>query len=342
MLSLDTRLQGDILRLRPSMIKYRGTDDSRIEICGIASRMLPLVLNRQLIKILEDLGVPNRVFEDLQNNAIDELRASVSSLTNAASFLEKHDVGLSTQTTWLLRKTNSLGLALNNDMFFRDLLDAVVLIQLQELKYKTRIPVKKGATLYGIMDETDYLAEREVFCPYIDRQGRADHAHGVVVVARSPALHPGDVQTATAVTVPKDSPLNALHNCIVFSSKGSRDLPSQLAGGDLDGDLYHVIWDQKLIPPRCHQPASYPRVPPLDVGRPVTRQDMSDFFVQFMEQDQLGRAATQHQILADQYEMGTLHRDCIKLAELHSTAVDFSKTGIPVGHFLIDLDSVQY
>ncbi|KAL8932069.1 MAG: hypothetical protein Q9216_006976, partial [Gyalolechia sp. 2 TL-2023] len=330
MISLDDRLHGDVLRLRPSMIKYRGAKDSKIEICGVASKMLPLVLNRQLIKILEDLGVPNGVFEDLQASAIEELRMSVSSITNAASFLEKHDVGLATQTTWLLRKMGSLGLALSDDMFFRDLLDAVVLVQLQQLKHRSRIPVKEGATLYGIMDETGVLAEGEVFCTYVDGQGRLNHAKGPVVVARSPALHPGDIQIAVAVTVPEDCPLVALHNCIVFSSKGSRDLPSQLAGGDLDGDLYHVIWDPKLIPPRPHRPASYPRVPPLDVGRPIARQDMSDFFVQFMEQDQLGRVATQHQILADQYERGTLHKDCIKLAELHSTAVDFSKTGIPI------------
>ncbi|KAL8778941.1 MAG: hypothetical protein Q9213_007176 [Squamulea squamosa] len=49
-----------------------------------------------------------------------------------------------------------------------------------------------------------------------------------------------------------------------------------------------------------------------------------------MEQEQLERIATQHMTLADQYEQGTLHPDCIKLAELHSTAVDFSKAGIPI------------
>jgi hypothetical protein len=37
-----------------------------------------------------------------------------------------------------------------------------------------------------------------------------------------------------------------------------------------------------------------------------------------------------HQILADQKPLGTLDPDCKKLAELHSTAVDFSKTGIAV------------
>jgi hypothetical protein len=35
--------------------------------------------------------------------------------------------------------------------------------------------------------------------------------------------------------------------------------------------------------------------------------------------------------LADQHHEGTAHPDCLKLAELASIAVDFSKTGIAVG-----------
>lgn len=44
----------------------------------------------------------------------------------------------------------------------------------------------------------------------------------------------------------------------------------------------------------------------------------------------LGLIAVKHMILADQKELGTLDIECLKLAELHSTAVDYSKTGIPV------------
>ena len=44
----------------------------------------------------------------------------------------------------------------------------------------------------------------------------------------------------------------------------------------------------------------------------------------------LGLIAVKHMILADQKDLGTLDIGCLKLAELHSTAVDYSKTGIPV------------
>jgi len=78
------------------------------------------------------------------------------------------------------------------------------------------------------------------------------------------------------------------------------------------------------------EPADYPRVKPIELDRPVTTKDMSDFFVQFMETDQLGQISTIHLQLADQNLEGVFHKDCITLAEMASTAVDFSKTGIPV------------
>lgn len=92
-------------------------------------------------------------------------------------------------------------------------------------------------------------------------------------------LPSGDVQLVNAVNVPRDSPLKKLHNVVVFSQHGDRDIPSMLSGGDLDGDLYNVIWDEALIPRRTHVPADYPRVSAVELDRAVTRKDMSDFFV---------------------------------------------------------------
>lgn len=179
------------------------------------------------------------------------------------------------------------------------------------------------------MDETGFLQEGQVYTPVQAESGRM-RLEGRVVVTRSPALHPGDVQMAEAVDVPENSPLRKLHNCLVFSSKGQRDLPSQLSGGDLDGDLYNVIYMDNLFPRRTSEPAEYPIMDPMDIGREVTRSDMTDFFIRFMENDQLGRIAVNHQTLADQRESGTFDKDCLLLAGLHSTAVDFSKTGIAV------------
>ena len=180
------------------------------------------------------------------------------------------------------------------------------------------------------MDESGFLQEGEIYCCYTHNDEAPNLLTGSVVITRSPALHPGDVQCVMAVNVPAGNPLQALHNVVVFSSHGQRDLPSQLSGGDLDGDLYNVIYDNTLYPKLKHEPADYATAEPLNIGRPVERSDMTDFFIQFMENDNLGLIATLHQILADQSPMGTFDPSCIKVAGMHSTAVDFSKTGIPV------------
>jgi hypothetical protein len=121
-----------------------------------------------------------------------------------------------------------------------------------------------------------------------------------------------------------------LRNCICFSQKGERDLPSKLSGGDLDGDLYQIIFDPKARPKEVFSPANYHSQRPIELDRPVERQDMTDFFVKFMATDQLGRIANLHKILADQKVDGVRDPDCLLLAEMHSIAVDFSKSGIPV------------
>lgn len=179
------------------------------------------------------------------------------------------------------------------------------------------------------MDESGFLKENEIYC-YTHNEAGPKLLTGNVVITRCPALHPGDVQCVTAVDVPADNPLRALHNVVVFSSHGPRDLPSQLSGGDLDGDLYNIIYDDTLYPQRLSQPADYPTATPIDIGRIVKRSDITEFFIRFMENDNLGLIATLHQILADQSPAGTFDPVCVELAGMHSTAVDFSKTGIPV------------
>jgi len=192
------------------------------------------------------------------------------------------------------------------------------------MKYRARIPVPLGMTLYGIMDETSVLNNGQVFCTFTKGNKRQILVGKNLVITRSPALHPGDVQLVEAVNVPRDSPLLSLSNCICFSQNGDRDLPSKLSGGDLDGDLYNVVWDSACKPTHYYLPADYPRQVPKDIGREVERDDMTDFFIKFMETDQLGRIATAHQVIADQKLLGTSDPDCKMLAELHSTAVDFS------------------
>ncbi|MCJ1377000.1 hypothetical protein MMC17_000090 [Xylographa soralifera] len=331
MISLDTTRTGDVLMLRKSMRKFEAPDAFNIEICGSGIRPLPLRLNRQLIKILEDLGVSEQPLIALQQEEVDELRKTAQSPILAANFLEKANLATSAMIPTLVRTLVRLQLNFLHDQFLRHMIELSVLVKLRELKYRARIHVPMGFTLHGIMDETGFLREGEVYCPIVDNAtGRREVLVGAnVAITRSPALHPGDVQVVNAVAVPDNSPLNDLHNCVVFSQHGSRDLPSKLSGGDLDGDLYNIIYDERLKPKRVVEAADYPRVEAISLDRPVERSDIIHHFLTFMQQDQLGRIATLHQAIADQKVRGTFDGECLVMAELHSTAVDYSKTGIP-------------
>jgi hypothetical protein len=336
MLSLDPTLKGPTICLRDSMIKFRAEADHNIEICGSAIHSLPCYLNAPLIKILEDLGVPRDLFLELQREEVESLRQTVRSPQQAAIFLDQAHISKSTRLSWLITVLQSLGLNYNQDSFLKRAVELVILMKLRDLKYKARILVPNAVTLYGIMDETGFLEEGEIFVPTLNEETKRREilVQKDVLITRSPAFHPGDVQFANAVNVPENSPLRKLHNCVVFSQKGARDLPSQLSGGDLDGDIFNIIYDPRFRLQRLATPADYPRVPGTELDRPVQIEDIQNFFITFMQQDQLGRIATTHKILADQQIKGTFDPNCLTLAELHSTAVDFSKTGMPVSCLL--------
>ncbi|KAL7943797.1 RdRP domain-containing protein [Trichoderma barbatum] len=337
MLSLDSRLKGKVICVRKeSMMKFPSSDQRTLGICDTASKPLRLVLNRQTIKILEDMGTNSDWFMDQQTKALDILRNVTASASNTSTFLEIQLVGTNVGFPKFIKYLNRVGIDYRRDKFMKTVVDHTILRELRLLKHKARIPIDQGVVLFGIMDETGFLEEGQIYVTFdqsYDRiQGRAKGSFkdGFVLVTRSPALHPGDIQLAQVKTPPQGHPLRDLRNCVVFSQKGSRDLPSQLSGGDLDGDLYSIFWDPFVIPKNYFTPADYPRVTPDTLDRAVTRDDIADFFVTFMETDILGVIANRHQICADDKDEGTVDQECIKLAELHSTAVDYSKTGIPV------------
>jgi len=337
MISLDPLLQGDVLLLRKSMVKFEGTNKTDIEICEGAWKPLPLLLNRQFIKILEDMGTKASFFLDLQTKEVERLRMITASPYNASTFLRRQNVGDTVHLPWFINKLTALDIDFREDGFMRNILEMSLLHELRQLKHKTRIPVPEGRHLHGIMDEFGILAEDQIFCTFTE-DGKSKAVVGRdLIISKAPCLHPGDVQVVNAIHPPKGSPLWELRNCVVFSQKGGRDLPSKLSGGDLDGDRYYIIWDEAAKPDMTYTPADYARKDPINIERPVESSDMTDFFIKFMETDQLGRIAVMHRVLADQMMDGTLNPDCITLAEMHSTAVDFSKTGIPVSNIYLKI-----
>ena len=102
------------------------------------------------------------------------------------------------------------------------------------------------------MDEFQYLKEGEIYvCIKDERDASVRTLKGDTMVTRSPTLHCGDVQIVHAIgSVATDHPLSSLYNCIVFASEGPRPIPNMLAGGDLDGDLFDVSQNSRIVSPK--------------------------------------------------------------------------------------------
>lgn len=135
MISLDPELKGEVLCLRDSMIKFK-TLESNIEICGAGLRPLPMYLNRQLIKILEDLGVRDEAFLELQSTAVEKLRTTTDSPINAANFLQRNFIGKAAKLPWLIRKLLDMDILFYDDHFLRNCVELAILMQLRELKHR--------------------------------------------------------------------------------------------------------------------------------------------------------------------------------------------------------------
>ncbi|KAK6334469.1 hypothetical protein TWF730_003683 [Orbilia blumenaviensis] len=329
--SLDTRLRDPQINLYNSMVKFNGLKNNIFEIGRSFTKPLPFYLNRCIIKILEDRGVPSENFLRLQRNALAALRDMTFTSDSAAYFLESQNRCTQGNIPFLIRELTSLRCDYKEDNFLRKVVEFTMLSTLRDMKYRARIQIDKGYTLVGILDETGFLAEGEIFCPVQSEDGPREVHEGIVAICRNPALHPGDIQVVRAINkIPYDSPLHDLTNCVVFSRRGNRDLPSMLSGGDLDGDIYHIWWEPSIMPRTLAAPSNFPAVEAKQYDKDVTQADIAEFFLDFMENDKLGVISIAHMVLADQLVGGVNHPDCIKCAQMASQAVDFPKSGVPV------------
>jgi RNA dependent RNA polymerase len=107
--SLDTRLGDSIIILRKSMWKFEARGTQHIEVCGMNDQPMPLYLNRPLIKILANLGVPETSILELQDEMVNNLQKPTSSATSAAKFLETEHVAKALGIPYLLKCMEKIG-----------------------------------------------------------------------------------------------------------------------------------------------------------------------------------------------------------------------------------------
>ncbi|PVI06539.1 RdRP-domain-containing protein [Periconia macrospinosa] len=341
-LALDPTINGSIVHIRPSQYKFEAQNVG-LEIIR-ASALAVACFNRQLIIILSALGVPDTMFTSKQQEMVNYLERATKEESVALEKLQRN-IDLN-QTSLTMAGMILDGFMKHKDPFMMSLLQLWRAYNIKYLKEKARIVIEDGAFVLGCVDESAILRGH-----FEDPQSRADATReeklsklpeiflqisdgkgykiieGVCVLARNPSLHCGDIRIVQAVDVPA---LHHLKNVVVLPQTGDRDLANMCSGGDLDGDDYIVLWDTDFIPRIINEnPMDFTPEKPVESDRPITVQDITDFFVTYIKTDTLSRIATAHLAQADAKEEGVRDEVCLELARRHSQAVDYPKSGIP-------------
>jgi RNA-dependent RNA polymerase len=346
-LAIAPELQGREIQIRESQDKF----DSKSTVLEIIrpSTFVTATLNRQLIILLSSLGVKDQVFTGKLRKMLFDYEAAMSDPDVACRLLTKN-IDFNHMTLTMANMIND-GFMECQDPFMISMLRLWRSWTIKYLKEKAKILVDKGACLFGCVDEYGVLeghfdanqqlppdASREArisklpqIYVQIDMEGdgRYQALEGICCIYRNPSLHPGDVRVVHAVDRPQ---LRYLKDVLVLPQTGDRDLGNMCSGGDLDGDDYLVIWDETLFPPIeewNNPPMDFTAHPPKPLNRDVIVDDISEFFIQYMKNDQLPTIAHAHLCWADTASDGVKDPRCLALAQLHSHAVDYPKNGEP-------------
>ncbi|KAF9959907.1 hypothetical protein BGZ65_012983 [Modicella reniformis] len=317
-------LRGHRVQVRPSMKKFE-VAHYVVEVIKTSSPASSY-LNRQIIILITALGVPDMVILNLKNKMLQDLKHVETDEMVAIRLLYQNwdDNGTSKMMVTMIRA----GFLQNEDPYIKNMLTLFKLQMLEELSKRARIHVPLGAYVLGVCDETGELKEGEIFIQVssIENPAKRKVITGKCMVVRCPCFHPGDIRIVQAVDRPN---LSHLHDVVVFNTKGSRGIPSMCSGGDLDGDDFTVIWDPEIVEKiEEYPPMKYDGQGVLTTDG-VTILDIKRFFVQYAVSNNLGVIANAHLALSDQLEGGPYHGKCLHLAQLHSDAVDFPKSGKP-------------
>ena len=223
----DPTIQGKLVRLRPSQIKFDAPTNLTFDVQATSAAPKPMFLNRPLIALMEFLGVDSQRIIELQDDDIRKSQSVRSSFTDASKFIQQHGMGESFRLPSLFSNLSSiLQLDIGNrsgepsywaSELVLDSLHCVETHALRELKYRAHIAVPGSYTLFGVSDEWDCLMEGEIYATIFDEKtGVVEHITGNVAITRSPQIHPGDMQLVKAVRRPE---LEHLTNVVVFSCR---------------------------------------------------------------------------------------------------------------------------
>ena len=335
-----------MLSTRPSQHKF-DSDFKAIDVClGGESVFKPGHLNRQLILLLSARGIGEHCFRSLQHEMSKPLKllldaaqgsdhADTSALVEAAERFHPRAIVLD-----MLRG----GVEPSSEELLSRMLRQLAKAHLERLRDGGRIRVQDACLLKGVPDrDGGDLQHGECFLwPQVpeDANRFAKPITGKVIIAKNPALHPGDVRVLRAVDRRSEEAKRrgeGLRNVLVFpvDTRGKRSHAHETSGGDLDGDEFFICWDSRLTAcNECEPSNAYTDQDRLRQAPTADSDETLDdeakriqYFLEFQEKNVLEVIATHWLIFACQEKEGAWSPKCLELARKHSMAVDAPKLG---------------
>ncbi|GMT01358.1 hypothetical protein PENTCL1PPCAC_23532, partial [Pristionchus entomophagus] len=354
--------EGKKIFVRPSMIKFQVMEDqqSTLEIVK-SSYSSAAFLNRPFINILCQVSekqsdeshkrIKGRVKELLHS----QLRESIQSL-----YVERKAHDTIRETSFPLAMevfTRSSGVSLTMEPFFRALLHANMkyFLQRQLQKMAIRLPSSSARSMFGVVDDTGIVQYGQIFCQYtgcMSKTGRGRPKSignrkgliltGPTVITKNPCISSGDVRMFEAVDIPA---LRHRVDVVVFPMHGPRPHPDEMAGSDLDGDEYLVIWDEQLFLERNEEASIFPMdedkekwaIPKGDNGEVdwmKCEERKADFFAEAIVSGQPGMLCTAHLSVSDLYGLNS--KTSISLAMKIAQTLDYQKSGVQPERMTVD------
>ena len=311
-------LSEDALVVRKSMKKFNSGSKpfNTLWLCDYSKPYSYGHLNKQYILLLSALGVKDDVFIKKQSEYFEKIEKMTSDSEVAIEMLGQ--------------KKPHMAISIVNcssNIHKSDIQKELSLLRSKciEKMEKLRIIITESRNVFGVCDPLEVLEYGECFVrPTI--RGKPQTVSGLVTVSKNPCYLLGDVRVLHAVDDDRTYGLQHLVDCIVFPVKGERPHPSEIAGSDLDGDMYFVCWDKELIAPRVEKPYDYPSTEAPQTSVRVTQSMRIDYMSGMNRESQtMGKIDSYFNYWADVKGAGC--EECVSLGKLFSRSVDASKTG---------------
>ncbi|GMT00874.1 hypothetical protein PENTCL1PPCAC_23048 [Pristionchus entomophagus] len=325
-------------RFRYSQMKFHAPEETDFEVVKI-SAPVPVALNKPFINILDQVSEMQsreshiRMCDRVEELLHRQLRMMSETLVREKSCRDKlKELPRRYSIDGLSRQA---GFALSTEPFFRSLVKAAIRYQIKKQlnKEQIQIPLDLGRSMFGVVDETGLLQYGQIFVQYhvntTDKTPKPSASKvvqvGPTLITKNPCISAGDVRMFEAVDIPA---LRHLVDVVVFPMHGPRPHPDEMAGSDLDGDEYSVIWDPKLYLEKNESAMKFPKglSKAVKLNMVTLDTDVRNFFIDYVTQDSVGMIANAHLNNSDLW--GLESKVAKQVAYKHSEAVDFPKTSV--------------